>query len=366
MGPRVGKKGLYEVTTGTTPVFREPSAAGITLFTLKAGIRFHGTPVTFAPRRIWVKICTEDSAPPLLCLGREAGLGEEYPHLPEGGVPKFTLTLGNPVIERPKMSNLTDIQCVDTSKRFPVAGRILSISFMVSRPRIHPDLKFQVYRSVRANLFRLIDETPAIACPAVGVMHYALKRPLEVQRNDLFGWACKNSNSIPYTEGGSTIRWSHHCQGTGVTIDMSKRCERTFSYEVTYENSCPGHKHYKGSAPPPLHSDPDLGSAKQLWVQLDEKCINRIRDQERHSIQDVNMDEIIGHARNSPTKSDGFEAGLSTSLPPILSSVSSRSRMTTTDEWCKSGAGGWINFRHYGVHHSPPNNNCGRWRQLKF
>lgn len=33
-------------------------------------------------------------------------------------------------------------------------------------------------------------------------------------------------------------------------------------------------------------------------------------------------------------------------------------------EWAGCGTGAWCNFRRYGTHGGPPNNNCGRWRQL--
>lgn len=54
-----------------------------------------------------------------------------------------------------------------------------------------------------------------------------------------------------------------------------------------------------------------------------------------------------------------FMAGLSRSL--------SRSRSSPTidrDAWSGCGPGPWVNTRRYGVAGSPPNMNCGRWRQL--
>jgi len=42
----------------------------------------------------------------------------------------------------------------------------------------------------------------------------------------------------------------------------------------------------------------------------------------------------------------------------------SRSAPIDADAWAGCGPGAFVNTRRYGVHGSPPNTNCGRWRQL--
>jgi len=37
---------------------------------------------------------------------------------------------------------------------------------------------------------------------------------------------------------------------------------------------------------------------------------------------------------------------------------------STAETWASCSKGSWCNMRRYGVNHSPPNNNCGRWRQM--
>mmetsp|Transcript_92200 Transcript_92200/g.144731 ORF Transcript_92200/g.144731 Transcript_92200/m.144731 type:complete len:396 (-) Transcript_92200:47-1234(-) len=363
---QVDSKGVYEVRTGTVRVFGTPNMFGTPLCTLKAGVRFLGTPFEFGSRRTWVKICTEDAPPPMLCLGREAGIGTEHPHIPMAGVPTHSLTLGNEVCGRARLSTASDIQVVDTDKRFRVSGSITSVRFFVGHPQVHPDLRFQVYRNVRDNIFRLIDETPAIACPSVGVVTYDLPSPMYVQRNDFIGWSHKGPGAMPFDQGGNVVRWNNGRQGRNVNINMNRTAERTFSYEVVFENTCLGHSHYKVSAPPPLHSTPDLTLERDLWIQLDEKAIGRRRNKEKSSksFAQVSVDVSI-----KPKKGKLSEAELPSPLPPILTStstsgLSSPSKTSSTEDWSKMHAGAWMNLRHFGVHHSPPSLNCGRWRQL--
>jgi hypothetical protein len=362
---QIDSKAVYEVSTGTVPVFGEPNKYDTPLLTIVAGVRFLGTPIEFGPRRTWLRIHTEDATPPMLCLGREAGIGHEHPHIHTSGVPKLGLTLGNEVSARANMSTATDIQVVDTSKQFLVAGSIKSVRFFVGHPQIHPDLRFQVYRNVRDNIFRLIDESPAIACPSVGVVTYDLPNPITVQRHDYIGWSHLGPGAIPYDEGGNVVRWKRGRQGRNVNISMNRSAARTFSYEVIFENMCPGHNHYKVCAPSPLHSTPDLSSARDLWVELDEKAIVRRRNKERMRDGFKVFEEVTHEVSMSPKK--GKSSDSLSQLPPILKSaskLSSPSKASSTEDWSKNHTGAWMNTRQYGAWHSPPSMNCGRWRQL--
>lgn len=220
-----------------------------------------------------------------------------------------------------------------------------------------------MYRNIRDDIFRLIDETPAIACPSVGLVNFDLPKAMLVQRNDYIGWSHKGAGPMPYDEGGNVVRWKNGRQGRDVNITMNRTAARTFSYDIIFENTCPGHDHYKVGAPSPLHSTPELISARELWVQLDEKAIVRRRDKGKRAkhFPELSIDVSI-----SPKKGKSSEADLRSPLPPIYastSSLSSPSKMST-EEWSKTHTGAWMNLRRFGVNHSPPGLNCGRWRQL--
>jgi hypothetical protein len=366
---------MYEVTTGAALLFAEPDQTGTSLCAIKAGVRFQGVPYTFGTginAKVWIMIHTDDVPPPLLCFGKEAGQPERgRPHVPKPGIAEMTLKLGNGVIPRELTPrNMRDIQFVDTERQFMCAGCITSVKFFVGCPNIQHDLRFQVYRRMRDNVFRLIDETPAIPCPESGVQKYVLPVPMHISRNDYIGWSHLGSGMIAYDNGGNNMRWSMGRQGKDVNIDMKYGGNFTFSYEVTYKNHCAGHMLYKVSAPAPLYHNPEIKSAERLWVRQDEKCIARIRDLApaswRGGCDSCDEDEVVPYVKNPQSRS-----GLLPPISPELSqsqSMSISASMSALDspmsEWAKKGRGCWISYRQFGPNHSPPNDNCGRWRQL--
>merc|ERR1711924_13083 len=171
------------------------------------------------------------------------------------------------------------------------------------------------------------------------------------------------------------VRWNVGRQGKEVNIDMKRSGSFAFSYEVTYKNHCPGHMLYKVSAPAPVFSNPELKESKVLWTRLCEKTILRVQDLHRSTGDDGDDAEV---ERPRPLMASMSQSQLS--LPPLAGSpLAANSFMSKSasigdsmnalnssmEEWCSRGKGCWINWRQYGPRHSPPNDNCGRWRQLK-
>merc|ERR1719316_38913 len=164
---------------------------------------------------------TDDVPPPLLCFGKEAGgkdaslvKGAPHAHQGRGGISEMSFRVGNDVIPRPLTPrNMKDIQFVDTNKQFTCSGSITSVKFFVGHPNIQHDLRFQVYRHVRDSIFRLVEETPPIACPESGVQTYVLPVPVRVARNDYVGWSHLGAGMISCSNGGNTVRYRLGRQG---------------------------------------------------------------------------------------------------------------------------------------------------------
>jgi len=125
---------------------------------------------------------------------------------------------------------------------------------------------------------------------------------------------------------------------------------------------------YKGSAPAPLFHSPEISDTDTLWIKQDEKIIIRMRDVVDRGSWGGRQDEsdaTVEYPKRPLTQSQ--------MLPPIageLSKMSSLSKsMSSLDksmsEWCKTGNGCWTNFERFGpLKGGPPNDNCGRWRQM--
>jgi len=406
--PSVGTKGLYELTSGAALLYSEPDASGTPLCAIRGGVRFHGIPYKFGVSEVtakkWVMVHTDDVPPPMLCFGKEAGQAERgRAHIPKEGIAAMSYLLGNGAIPRPlkdilirqpdgtfekdgtfdkegvfsfdirkaiprAIRHLRDVQFVDTDKQFRSAGSITSVTFFVGYPSIQHDLRFQIFRRTRDDIFRMVGETPGIPCPEGGVQTYVLPVPLAVARNDFMGWSHLGSGMIAGEEGGNLVKWNIGRQGKDVNINMKNSRRFTFSYDVTYQNHCLGHMLYKASAPAPLFSNPEVSEADAtLWCQLDEKCIVRVRDIVREA-RGVDDDDIVA-AKLLKKRSQA-------SLPPISPEFSkmSSNKMSLTQSmkaldsdaatWLTKGKGCWINYRRFGPVNAPPNDNCGRWRQL--
>jgi len=371
----VGTKGMYEVTSGAALLYAEPDASGTPLCAIKGGVRFHGVPYTFGKSCItsktWLMLHTDDVPPPLLCFGKEAGSNERRGHTAKQGIDEMSFRIGNAVVPRALIPrNMKDIQLVDTDKQFMCSGSVTSVSFFVGYPNIQHDLRFQVYRRVRGDIFRLVEESPAIACPESGVQTYVMPTPLSVARDDYVGWSHLGSGMISFDSGGNNMRWNTGRQGKDVNIEMKNGGSFTFSYEVTFKNHCTGHMLYKASAPAPLFHSPEISAAETLWLRLDEKCIIRIRDLARYKQSERRADDDNLAATTSIEfpKSSHSRSQMLPAISPEASRMSLTQSMSALDspmsEWSKKGNGCWTNFTKYGPCHAPANDNCGRWRQL--
>lgn len=130
---------------------------------------------------------------------------------------------------------------------------------------------------------------------------------------------------------------------------------------------------YTQSAAHPLFPASTLGYAEEVWVKFDEQCIVRVRKAAPKFSQIAKPTASLKR-RRAPVDRQVHDLSLEASA---LQSLHGESRSTMFEassrnsqldkskaEWSQQGMGAWVNFRLYGVSHSPPNFNCGRWRQL--
>lgn len=380
--PKIGTKGMYEVNTGCVIMYAEPSANSHPIGVIRGGNMFYGTPISVGTgllKKTWVRVLTHDVPPPMLCFTREAGLGVIHPHKPKAGVTNLTLTLGNRVAERGGTINTTDIQFVDTDRQFRVSGSVTSVKFFVGYPSLQADLRFQVWRHVKGTIYRLVNETPAIACPSVGFQTYVLPEPMQVFRNDCVGWAHTGAGMLSYSDGGNAVRWKVGRQGVGASVDFVKGGARTFSYEITFHNASPGHMAYKCSSPSPTCYFDGMGSEDVIWVEYNEQKLTRRREMTRGPSEtpEVGFDEMDDpratgmstpdihwqKAAKTMTKKWALNPEASSGRSTYSNFHQSRFSSSTMETWSKSGPGSYVNFGLYGIR-SPANDNCGRWRQL--
>lgn len=377
----IGTKGMYEVSTGNVIMYAEPSANSFPLGVIRGGVCFCGTPISIGSgllQKTWVRVFTQDVPPPMLCLTREAGLGLAHPHMPQSGVATMTLNLGNEVVGRGNTVNATNIQFVDVDRQFKISGSVTEVRFFVGYPSLQADLRFQVWRHAKGNMYRLVNETSAIACPSVGFQTYVLPEPMHVLRNDFAGWAHTGSGMLSYSDGGNSVRWKFGRQGVGATVDFAKGGHRTFSYEMTFHNASPGHMAYKCSSPSPTCYFDGMGTEDVIWVEYNDKKLTRKRDMTRGASETpAGFPHNRGVSKDSQLLTDiHWQKAVTTMrrrwpLNPEASSGRSapnfkqcRLGSSTKESWSKLGPGAYVNFGRYGSQHCLADDNCGRWRQL--
>jgi hypothetical protein len=96
-------------------------------------------------------------------------------------------------------------------------------------------LKFQVYRPVSGNTYKLVGESQVIACPrAKVVMDYTFSSPIVFKTGDFIGWAHSDGGTFPFVSGGQNIRYSGGMSAVGDSIDFTGATPRTYPYEVSY------------------------------------------------------------------------------------------------------------------------------------
>jgi len=116
-------------------------------------------------------------------------------------------------------------------------------------------------------------------------------------------------------------------------------------------------RNYHGCTPSLWTSAPDLSAAMEAWVRQDEQAVVPVRKGRKEFVQEPACDVLelflpkASLQRSMSTAASGFSK-------ERLGPVRSKRR------WAGHGEGAWCNFRSYGVATSPPNTNCGRWRQL--
>lgn len=132
---------------------------------------------------------------------------------------------------------------------------------------------------------------------------------------------------------------------------------------------------YTQSAPQALFQDPALSEAEEVWVKLDEQCIVQMRKANPKFAKELRLLSPTSSTKRRRAPVDqhiselSFEAENSSASSYLRSSIREASMRNSLQDrgkatWSKAGPGAWCNFRQYGVVQAPPNNNCGRWRQL--
>merc|ERR1719454_954282 len=107
-----------------------------------------------------------------------------------------------------------------------------SVRYYVSRAN-QAGQKFQVYRPVGSNTYRLVQETEALASPTANtVVTQQLATPLEYEAGDFIGWVHAGQGTFPFTGGGS-VRWRYGTQGVGSDINFDGAGSRVYGYEAT-------------------------------------------------------------------------------------------------------------------------------------
>jgi len=168
-----------------------------------------------------------------------------------------------------------------------------------------------------------------------------------------------------------------------------------------------GQRLHAQSTPTALCPDAGLDLAGDVWVQHDAQCIHRLRDKarqrkkngEQYAESDDGASEggtpdSVRFARRQyelfGNQHGGIRSPSSLGSPSRRSAVAATGTMpskdataavaaaaavkasnprlshstSTAETWASCSKGSWCNMRRYGVNHSPPNNNCGRWRQM--
>eukprot|EP00930_Biecheleria_cincta_P087081 TRINITY_DN76336_c0_g1_i1.p1 TRINITY_DN76336_c0_g1~~TRINITY_DN76336_c0_g1_i1.p1 ORF type:complete len:282 (+),score=38.21 TRINITY_DN76336_c0_g1_i1:29-847(+) len=130
------------------------------------------------------------------------------------------------------------------------------------------------------------------------------------------------------------------------------------------EDEPPANRMYNQSIRPLHSSAPDLHKASDLWVRNEDKFINCIRPGrsdrkwQEHQGQDLqNSEEWQAIMENRMQRQMTAGKRMAPNIVKPLSPLNKK-------DWSIQCNGAWTNYRQYGVYHSPPNDNIGRWRQL--
>ncbi|CAJ1340166.1 unnamed protein product [Effrenium voratum] len=114
---------------------------------------------------------------------------------------------------------------------------------------------------------------------------------------------------------------------------------------------------YWRSIPSLVASCPNLTG--DMWIRNEAKTLKRLRAarlSRPFSALEANILEDATPAPSSQRLQEASESMIKRFKPPRENQH--------LKEWVRCGGGSWTNFREYGPLSRPPNDNCGRWRQL--
>ena len=145
------------------------------------------------------------------------------------------LTKGNDPASAGGAPDGPNYKFIDTGAgAFDTDGELRSVKFYVASAN-RAGLKFQVYRPVSGNTYKLVGESEVIACPqARVVMDYTFSSPIVFKTGDFIGWAHSDRGTFPFVSGGQNIRYSGGMSSVGDSINFAGVTPRTYPYEVSY------------------------------------------------------------------------------------------------------------------------------------
>ena len=126
-----------------------------------------------------------------------------------------------------------DIQFIDIgSGRLSGTGTLDAVAFQVVRA--NQDVRFQIYRPVGGNVYRLVSESQVVYPDSTGEHGYNLDTPLAYQDGDYIGWVHTGKGTFPFVTGqGGNVRWKAGVESVGSDIDFNGQDARIYGYRVT-------------------------------------------------------------------------------------------------------------------------------------
>jgi hypothetical protein len=115
-------------------------------------------------------------------------------------------------------------------------GTFDAVTFHVSRE--HQDgLKFQIYRLVGGNVYKLVSESQALPSMTTITQHN-LVPSLAYQDGDYIGWVHEGQGTFPFTSPGTTdgsnlVLWKYGIEPVGSDINFDGQGERMYGYRAT-------------------------------------------------------------------------------------------------------------------------------------
>jgi len=147
---------------------------------------------------------------------------------------------GTGLVSTGNADNARSIQFIDLGAgAFESAGELRSVRFALVRQN-QAGLKFQIYRPVRGNTYRLISETETLETTSNSrtrrpTVTLDLAQRLQFQAGDYIGWVHQGQGTFPFTgRSGGDVRWKRGIQSVGSNIDFDGQGNRVYGYEASY------------------------------------------------------------------------------------------------------------------------------------